>query len=130
MKRIVATAAVLAAALAGCAPNGPSPEALAAYHQELKACKDASKTHVAFARCQNVVVAKYDGTSDLLNVIATQRVALAEKIDAGTMTSAEADAVLAKTIADANTEDQQRRAALLASMPVSCTSVGATTTCY
>ena len=42
----------------------------------------------------------------------------------------EANAEFARVFASVNTEDQQRRAAILASVPVSCTSVGATTTCY
>jgi hypothetical protein len=127
--KIVATAALLAVALGGCAPAGPSPEQIAAAQSDLKAC-DPLPTHVERARCRNGVFAKYGNHGDLANVIATERVALAEKQDAGTMTQAEADAEFARVFASVNTEDQQRRAAILASMPVSCTSVGATTTCY
>jgi hypothetical protein len=95
----------------------------------MKAC-DPLPTRVERARCRNGVFAKYGNHGDLANVIATERVALAEKQDAGTMTQAEADAEFARVFASVNTEDQQRRAAILASVPVSCTSVGATTTCY
>jgi hypothetical protein len=109
--------------------NGPSPEAIASAKQEILACYRVSKTHVAAARCQNAVLARFS-QGDLANVVATERVAIAEKQDAGTLTQAEAEAELAKVIASTNSEAQQRSAAMAASMPISCTSVGATTTCY
>jgi hypothetical protein len=64
----------------------------------------------------------------LANAIDTERVAIAEKQDAGAMTQAQAEAAMARVIADTNTAAQQRSAAVAASMPVSCTSIGATTT--
>jgi hypothetical protein len=66
----------------------------------------------------------------LANAIDTERVAIAEKQDAGAMTQAQAEAAMARVIADTNTAAQQRSAAVAASMPESCTSIGATTTCY
>jgi hypothetical protein len=130
MRRLIlSTTLVSAAALAGCMPTGPSPEAIASAKQEILACYRVSKTHVAAARCQNAVLARFS-QGDLANVVATERVAIAEKQDAGTLTQAEAEAELAKVIASTNSEAQQRSAAMAASMPISCTSVGATTTCY
>jgi hypothetical protein len=128
-----AVAALLALGLAGCAPRGPSPEVVAAEHHDYDACAPL-KTHVERAKCRNAVAAKYIGTSDLLSVLATERVALAEQQDAGKMTQAEADAEFAKVFASVNTQDEQRRAAIAASMPVSCTSTGGggvvSTMCY
>jgi hypothetical protein len=129
MLKTAILAALLAAPLAGCMPTGPSPEAIASAKAEILACYKAAKTYVGAARCQNAVLSRFS-QGDLANVIATERVAIAEKRDAGTMTQAEAEAALAKVIASTNSEAQQRSAAIAASMPVSCTSVGATTTCY
>jgi hypothetical protein len=129
MRNVLITAAILAVPLAGCMPTGPSPEAIASAKQEILACYRDAKTRVAAAKCQNAVLARF-GNGDLANVLATERVALAEKIDAGAMTPAEAAAEMARVTASVNTESQQRSAAVAASMPVSCTSVGAMTTCY
>jgi hypothetical protein len=82
MLKIAITAALLAAGLAGCTPTGPSPEQIAAAQSDLKAC-DPLPTHVERARCRNGVFAKYGNHGDLANVIATERVALTEKQDAG-----------------------------------------------
>jgi hypothetical protein len=130
MRNVLIAAALFALPLAGCMPTGPSPEAIASARQEILACYRASKTHVAAARCQNSVLARVAPGGDLANVVATERVAIAEKQDAGTITQAEAEAELARVIASTNSEAQQRSAAVAASMPVSCTSVGAATTCY
>jgi membrane-bound lytic murein transglycosylase B len=111
---------VLAAlALAGCAPT-MSPEAVATAQSEEKAC-DAGHTHVERARCRNAVYAKYGETGDLANVRQTERVALAEKVDAGTMTQAEAEAEFAKTVADTNSESRRRTAAAWDAMPKATT---------
>jgi hypothetical protein len=126
---IAIAAALLALPLGGCMSTGPSPEAIARAKQEILACYKAAKTYVGAARCQNAVLSRFS-QGDLANVVATERVAIAEKRDAGTMTQAEAEAALAKVIASTNSEAQQRSAAVAASMPVSCTSIGATTTCY
>jgi hypothetical protein len=126
-KTAIATA-LLALPLAGCAPT-MSPEAVASVKTEIETCYKQAKTYVGAARCQNAVLAPfYQG--DLANVVATERVAIAEKRDKGTLTQAGAEAELARVIASTNSERQQRSAAIAASMPVSCTSVGATTTCY
>jgi hypothetical protein len=130
MLKTAILAALLALSLGGCMPTGPPPEAIASAKQEILACYREAKNHVAAARCQNAVLARVAPQSDLANVVATERVAIAEKQDAGALTQAQAEAALARVIADTNTAAQQRSAAVAASMPVSCTSVGATTTCY
>jgi hypothetical protein len=127
---LIAAAALLALPLAGCMPTGPSPEAIASAKAEILECYRTSKNNVAAAECQNAVLARVAPGGDLANVIATERVAIAEKVDAGKMTRAEGAAEFAKVFAAANTEATQRSAAIAASMPVSCTSVGTTTTCY
>ena len=104
MRNVLIAAALLALPLAGCMPTGPSPEAIASARQEILACYRASKTHVAAARCQNSVLARVAPGGDLANVVATERVAIAEKQDAGTMTQAEAEAELARVIASTNSE--------------------------
>jgi hypothetical protein len=122
-------AAAVAAALAGCMPTGLSPEAIASAKQEVAGCYRTAKTMVAAAECQNAVVARLaDG--DLADVMATSRIVIAEKFDRGLITRAEASPEMAKVVADVNTEGQQRSAAIAASMPLSCTTAGATTTCY
>jgi hypothetical protein len=129
MRKVLVAAALLALPLGGCMSTGPSPEAIDSAKQEILACYKAAKTYVGAARCQNAVLSRFS-QGDLANVVATERVAIAEKRDAGTMTQVEAEAALAKVIASTNSEAQQRSAAVAASMPVSCTSIGATTTCY
>lgn len=128
MQNVMIAAAILALLLAGCAPT-MSPEAVASVKTEIETCYKEAKTYVGAARCQNAVLAPfYQG--DLANVVATERVAVAEKRDNGTLTQAGAEAELARVIASTNSERQQRNAAIAASMPASCTTVGATTTCY
>ena len=131
MRNVLIAAALLALPLAGCMPTGPSPEAIASAKQEILDCSKASKTHVAAAKCQNAVLARFS-SGDLANVVATERVALAERIDNGTLTPAGADAEMARTVASTNSEQRQRNDAAWAAVPraVTCTSAGATTTCY
>jgi hypothetical protein len=62
-----------------------------------------------------------------------ERLVIAEKEDAGTMTQAEANAEIAKLLASANDQQRQRNLAVWAAMPraVTCTATTSyTTTCY
>jgi hypothetical protein len=88
MRNVLIAAALLAVPLAGCMPAGPSSEAIASAKADILACYKVSKTHVAAARCQNDVLARVAPGGDLANVIATERVAIAEKIDRGVLTQA------------------------------------------
>lgn len=130
MRNVLITAAILALPLAGCAPS-PSPELIATAQAEEKAC-DPLPTHVERARCRNAVYAKYGAHGDLANVIATERVALAERQDAGTLTQAGAEAEFAKVVAAENSEQRRRTDAAWAAMPraVTCTPNGVSTICY
>jgi len=67
--------------------------------------------------------------------------ALAEKIDGGKITEIDANAELSQVMADAESEgrrranladiaDAQQRRAFLASLPVSCYTLGGITNCY
>jgi hypothetical protein len=62
-----------------------------------------------------------------------ERLVIAEKEDAGTMTQAEANAEIVKLLASANDQQRQRNLAVWAAMPraVTCTATTSyTTTCY
>ena len=133
-------------ALAGCINNELSPEAMANMAQAREACK-LEKPAVAKANCLNAVDDEYIRprlrTTDLLDLYRAERVALAEKVDAGAMTPAEADLKLAQMKTEIVSEDQRRSnnaamaaAATMATMPSSTTcssygnGAGLTTTCY
>jgi hypothetical protein len=139
-------AAVMAAiALEGCAPTGPSPAAVA-YNSEWATC-EAIKGAVARITCENSAIDRYvrphSTNQDLITLDEAQRLALAEKLDAGTITVAEADLQYAQSHS-ANVSEAQRRAnnaeiagaATMGAMPLpeTCHSygngVGLTTTCY
>ena len=132
MRNVLISAALLALPLAGCMPTGPSPEAIAGSKTEIEACYKTAKTHVGAAECQNAVVARLGYHGDLADVIATERIAVAEKVDRGKMSPAEGEAEFAKVLAAENSESQRRTAAMWDAMPkaVTCTSAGATTICY
>lgn len=144
MRIVLIVAAGLA--LAGCVQEGLSPEARANMAQARQTCS-LQKTAVARARCQNAVDNEYVRprlrTPDLLDLYQAERLALAEKVDAGAMTLAEADLKLAEMKTEIVSEDQRRTtnaqmagAAMMAAMPHSTTcnsygyGYGATTTCY
>jgi hypothetical protein len=95
---------VAACALAGCAETGPTPQTAAA-QSDLKAC-DGLSTHVRRARCRNAVYIKHGNHGAVWNIIAAERVALAEKVDAGTLTQAEAEAEFARVQAKARQDYQ------------------------
>jgi hypothetical protein len=82
------TICVLAVGLAleGCVNNELSPEAMANMAQAREACK-LEKPAVAKANCLNAVDDEYIRprlrTTDLLDLYRAERVALAEKVDAG-----------------------------------------------
>ena len=136
---------LLVAALAGCMQTGPSQETLSATNDAFAACKAQNTKAVARAVCANGVVDRYlrpgNPNPDLVDLLAAKRIALAEKVDAGTMTEADATAAFAQAKADATSEarrrqasasiaDAQQRAALQASLPHSCYSLGDFTSCY
>jgi hypothetical protein len=117
MRTVIVTAVSLA--LCGCAGNSGGPTQ-AATDAALKSGFEAAKAdcqarfpvspgrnHVAHARCLNEYVTsvllrlRYP---DLSVLISTKRIELAEKVDKGTMTEAEADAELAQTRAKAQRE--------------------------
>jgi PBP1b-binding outer membrane lipoprotein LpoB len=138
----IALILTLALALAGCVNNELSPEAKANLAQARAACA-LEKPAVAAAKCQNAVDDEYIRprlrTPDLLDLYQAERVELAEKVDSGAMTPAEADLKLAQTKTAIISEDEQRRnnatmaaAATMAAMPgpTTCNTYGATTTCY
>jgi hypothetical protein len=144
MKTGIILATVLTAVgLAGCNTLGPSPEAIAARDNGYLACKATAKTKVELAHCFERVeaqyVAPYARDKDLLALEQAQRGALAEKVDSGEMTAADAKAQLAGDISAATSESERRTtnrqiaaAAMLSSIPtpVTCTTYGATTNCY
>jgi hypothetical protein len=109
--------------LCGCAAhNGPTPAEIEA--NQLAQIEDAKRdctgrfpitpgrNHVAWARCYvdfyNQQILPGVRYPDLAKVVTAKRIALAEKVDQGTMTEAEADAELAQTRAWAVGEDQRR----------------------
>jgi hypothetical protein len=135
MKRIIAIATA-ALALAGCAPQGPSPEALASY----AAC-DRLKTAVAEANCKSAVEDSSGWPSsmrdrDLLTLVQAGRLSLAQKVDAGSLSRADANLQIARLKSEAISESVHRGAEIAAAMPAptSCSSVSTgsviTTNCF
>jgi hypothetical protein len=131
-------------ALAGCVHNNElSPEAKANMAQAREACT-LEKPAVAKANCLNAVDNEYLlphlRTTDLLDLYHAERVALAEKADAGAMTPAEAELKLAQMKTEIISEAQRRSnnatMAAAASMAGSTTcntygyGYGVTTNCY
>jgi hypothetical protein len=141
----VTIAGATASGLSGCVQAGPSPEAVASLKEAAAECKAQFAAHVERAHCVNDALDKFIRPTvryaDLLDVLEAERVALAEKMDAGTMTQAEADLALTKAEADINSEADRRSnsaaivaaqqsMAISAAMPVSCTTFGNVTNCY
>jgi PBP1b-binding outer membrane lipoprotein LpoB len=142
----VALVLVGALALAGCVNNELSPEAKANMAQAREAY-GLEKPAVSKAKCLNGVDDEYIRPRmrmpDLLDLYYAERVELAEKVDAGAMTPAEADLKLAQMKTEVISEDERRRnnatmaaAATMAATPgpTTCNTYGygygATTTCY
>jgi hypothetical protein len=133
----------IALALAGCVDDGPSPEAVASFERDKAACA-AFQTALARAKCFNGVVDRYVRPTvrdqDLLTLEEAERVSLAEKVDAGKMTEAEADLQLAQARSGIFSELQRRSnntdiaAAAIMPLPTTCHSydngAGLTTNCY
>jgi hypothetical protein len=142
----IALILAVALGLAGCVNNELSPEAKASMAQARAACA-VEKPAIAAAKCQNAVDDEYirprTRAPDLLDLYHAERVELAEKVDAGAMTPAEADLKLAQMKTEIVSEDERRHnnatmaaAAIMAATPgpTTCNSYsygsGATTTCY
>ena len=130
--------------LAGCAPDGPSPEMVASFEKERAAC-GALKPEVAYARCFNGVLDRYVRPTardqDLLTLEEADRLALAEQVDAGKLSAAQANLQLAQMRSQIFSEVQRRSnnadmaaAATMAAMPTTChtydNGAGLTTNCY
>jgi hypothetical protein len=115
-------------ALAGCVNNQLSPEAKANMAQAREACA-VEKSAVAKANCLNAVDNEYIRprlrTTDLLDLYQAERAALAEKVDAGAMTPAEAALKLAQMKTEIISEDQRR--SNNAAMAAAATMAGSTT---
>jgi outer membrane murein-binding lipoprotein Lpp len=109
---VVAIAAIVGSLLAGCVA-GPSAEDMAAV-QTGKAQCDRLSTSTARARCEVANANKYlrryvpQGSLDLADVAEAQMLVLAQKVDAGQMTQAEADLELAQAKSRLISEEQQR----------------------
>jgi hypothetical protein len=143
MKRVTFVALAALTATGCTATGGRSPEIVADLNKAFADCRATSKTHVARARYQNAAIDRYQRPylrprdQDLVNLLEAQRVAIAERVDAGTITQIEAEAEYAQDFAAANSESGRRTtnaqiagAAMLATMPLTCTTFGATTNCY
>jgi hypothetical protein len=136
--------ALIALALADCRSTGPSPEAVANMNAQREKCQADFVKAVPRANCQNGVSERFlrgHVEGDLLDVLEATRLSLAEKQEAGLMTEADANLAFAKAKSEAESEQQRRRAnasiadaqdraALAASMPVTCNTFGSITNCY
>lgn len=134
-------------ALCGCA-SGPSPEETArrdAISREIGACISTFPYGVKRSRCLNAIDERYVKPGfpfpDLLALLDTSRVAIAERYERKEITEAEAQALYARVRSEAEGEfakrrgqqeslDMQRAALIMSSRPVTCTSFGATTNCF
>ena len=109
---VVAIAAIVGSLLAGCVA-GPSAEDMAAVQTGKEQC-NRLRTSVAQTRCLVAVGNKYirptinKNQLDLYDLGVAEKVALAEKVDTGQMTQAEADLQMAQTLSHIASEGQQR----------------------
>ena len=105
------------------------------------------KRYVEKTRCQNDatnIIRPFMSYPDLVDRDTATRMALAEKLQAGKLTEAQADSQLTQARAQINEEDQRRQTidrsrsvqedaaavALRMAAPVGCTSFGVITKCY
>jgi hypothetical protein len=137
-------ASLLVALLMGCAPNW---QAIAQRsNQTRKSCEAelASgnlKNHLEVEQCANPSIradyaAAGDPDMDLVDEYLTRREAIAAQLDRGAIPVTEAAAERASAAATANSEAERREtgraaraAAIMSTMPVTCTKFGAVTTC-
>jgi hypothetical protein len=112
--KCVLLAAAAALAMAGCMPSGPSPEAVASQNKAYAECQARSKTTVELFSCQNVVYDRYsrpyDRDQDIVTLVQARKLAIAEKVDRGQTTRAEAAAEVAAVVAEGHSESQRRTA--------------------
>jgi hypothetical protein len=148
--KLTVCVAILAACLAGCvSPEAKrDAEARAQTVRALEACKAQTfKTHVERAKCINDGLGLSRTTlanPDLLDLISATRIALAATVDRRELTEEDATVQLARAQADANSEDQRRTnsnlsvaaqqqqadAASAARLPVTCSKLGNSVTCF
>jgi hypothetical protein len=109
---VVAIAAIVGSLLAGCVA-GPSAEDMAAVQTGKEQC-NRLRTSVAQTRCLVAMGNRYirptinKNQLDLYDLGVAEKLALAEKVDAGQMTQAEADLQMAQTLSHIASEGQQR----------------------
>ena len=109
---VVAIAAIVGSLLAGCVA-GPSAEDIAAVQTGKEQCNQL-RTSVAQSRCLAALGNRYirptinKNAMDLYDLGVAEKLALAEKVDAGQMTQAEADLQMAQTMSHIASEEQQR----------------------
>ena len=134
--------------LVGCSAVTPSPEQQArqdAISREIKSCLGNFSYGLNRAKCINAIDEKYVRPGypypDLLAVIDTSRIAIAERFERKEISEAQAQAAYAKVRSEVAGEynrrqgqndalDMQRAALIMSSRPVTCTSFGATTNCF
>jgi hypothetical protein len=111
---VVAITAIVGSLLAGCVA-GPSAKDMAAVQTGKEQC-DRLRTSVAQTHCLAALGNRYirptinKNATDLYDLGVAEKLALAEKVDAGQMTQAEADLQMAQTTSHIASEEQQRDA--------------------
>jgi RecB family exonuclease len=122
--------------LAGCANHEKAKADRAAAQQSCRAMPEWS---VARAHCFNAAQRTYMTAieypySDLVRLAETKRVVIAEQVEAGKLTKAEADAAWADVRMTVNSEADRRDGRRSVNAPVTCTTTGvgafATTSCW
>lgn len=144
--------------LASCSAAAERKEKAEAYDEAIQRAQSAmaacdtrypkgDKRYIEKTRCQNDatnIIRPFMPYPDLVDQDTATRLSLAQKLQAGKLTEAQADQQLAQARAQINAEDKKRQvtdksraaqedaAALAARMaaPVDCTSFGAITKCY
>ena len=142
-----AVASLLALLLVGCVASGADWKAIdQRANQTHKSCEAELtngnlKTHLDVEQCANPTIRAYyaasgDPDMDLVDEYFTRREAIAAQLDRGAIPVTEAAAERASAAAAANSEAERREngraaraTAILSTMPVTCTTFGAVTTC-
>jgi hypothetical protein len=147
MSRLAYSILVIVILVSACAPAGPNWAAIKQQADSIRAQCESQfasgviKTYLATEQCANPSIKNLYASAglrdmDILNALLAKREAYAAQLDRKSISYQDERALIATAIADANSQVQQRStnravtgAAIMSTMPVTCTTIGYTTTC-
>jgi hypothetical protein len=147
MNRFARPMLMMAILVSACAPAGPNWAAIKQQADSIRAQCESQfasgviTTYLATEQCANPSIKSLYTSAglrdlDILNALLAKREAYASQLDRKSISLQDEKALIATAIADANSQVQQRStnravtgAAIMSTMPVTCTTIGYTTTC-